>query len=226
MAPVPYRTVTLAAAALGVALSVSAGPARAAGVMDSFMGILGVKQEEEQQIEYRDRAPLVVPPKMELPQPQQPASTRAANWPKDPDAEYRKAVENDKKLPVTMRPERTAPNGRVPVTNAARNKPTVDPYALNRPSDRATTMGEGGWVAPDKLQGLGNPKTEQQTAVVAGQEPTRNYLTDPPTGLRVPAGNAPIVMPKRSLAKPVFEQEREERDPLSPYRKKPTQDDD
>ncbi|MCP8939191.1 hypothetical protein NK718_11745 [Alsobacter sp. SYSU M60028] len=227
MASAPSRIVPLALAAFGVAMSFSAAPAKAAGVMDSFMNLLGLKQEEEQQIEYRDRAPLVVPPKMQLPPPQVSAAERSAAWPKDPDAEYRKAVENDKKTPVGLRPDRSAPNGRVPVANATRKTggggaagPTVvDNYTPNRPSDRSIVGGEGGWVHPDKMQSFKNPQAEQTTTLAAGQEPTRNYLTDPPQGLRVPAGNASIAMPKKSLAKPAFIQEQEERDPLTPYRK-------
>jgi hypothetical protein len=56
--------------------------------------------------------------------------------------------------------------------------------------------------------------------LVAGQEPSRNYLTDPPPGLRVPSANAAIALPKKSLAKPAFISDQEEKDPLTPYRGK------
>jgi len=220
MAFAPFRSLAVALAAFGAVIGMAvpmASSAHAAGVLDSMMNLLGFNSGEEQPIEYRDRAPLVVPPKMQLPPPQASPADRAANWPKDPDAEYRKAVNNDTKLPVNLRPDRAAPNGRVPVANVQR-KPTANTGPL-RVGERETTLGESGWVSPDKLKNFSGAKADEPQ-LLAGQEPTRNYLTDPPPGLRVPSSNAAITLPKKSLAKPAFISDQEEKDPLTPYRGK------
>ena len=48
---------------------------------------------ENQGIEYRERSPLVVPPKLDLPPPAgTTAEVKAPNWPKDPDDARRKAA--------------------------------------------------------------------------------------------------------------------------------------
>lgn len=221
MAFAPFRSLAVALAGFGAVIGTAlpmASSAQAAGVLDSMMSILGFNTQEEQPIEYRDRAPLVVPPKIQLPPPQVPAADRAANWPKDPDVEYRKSVNNDTKLPVNMRPDRVAPNGRVPVANAPR-KPTANSGPL-RVGERDTTLGESGWVSPDKMKSFSGGAKAEEPQLVAGQEPSRNYLTDPPPGLRVPSSNAAIAIPKKSLAKPAFISDQEEKDPLTPYRGK------
>ncbi len=70
-------------------------------------------------IDYRERSPLVVPPKLDLPPPA--ASTddvKIANWPKDPDERQRKAVIAAKKKnapPVArVQPSEVAAAGAAP----------------------------------------------------------------------------------------------------------------
>lgn len=67
MAFAPFRSLAVAAAAFGTVIGTAvpmAPSAHAAGMLDSVMNILGFNSQEEQPIEYRDRAPLVVPPKI------------------------------------------------------------------------------------------------------------------------------------------------------------------
>ena len=45
---------------------------------------------EKKGIEYRERSPLVVPPKLDLPPPASADAKDAPNWPKDPDEKRRK----------------------------------------------------------------------------------------------------------------------------------------
>ncbi len=51
-------------------------------------GVIGKRGGED--IEYRERPPLVVPPGSALPRPQEPASARTAAWPNDPDVARRR----------------------------------------------------------------------------------------------------------------------------------------
>src|SRR3954453_15600192 len=98
------RAMRLALAALGVGLVLTAGAARAADdeeddktfeekIIEGIMAGIGGTNMENKGIEYRERSPLVVPPKLNLPQPQaEKAEINQPNWPKDPDAQRRKAA--------------------------------------------------------------------------------------------------------------------------------------
>src|SRR5438093_6850210 len=68
-------------------------------LMRQFLKDLGLRRDGEG-IEYRERAPLVVPPKRSLPPPQDEAAvTTNPAWPKDPDVDRRKVEKTKKKQP-------------------------------------------------------------------------------------------------------------------------------
>ena len=100
-----WRGLKLAVAVLGIGLVMTAGAARAADdddeddktfeekIIEGIMAGIGGTNMENRGIEYRERSPLVVPPKLDLPPPASAAAEApAANWPKDPDAQRRKAA--------------------------------------------------------------------------------------------------------------------------------------
>ena len=100
------RAAAAAAVALVLALAWSAGSARAEDANDEeevpldtklwrqFMKDLGLQRDGEpgRDIDYRERAPLVVPPSRNLPPPRDEADVVAKTpaWPKDPDVARRK----------------------------------------------------------------------------------------------------------------------------------------
>jgi len=99
------RALRFAAIALGVGLVMAAGPLRAADdededdktfeekIIEGIMRGIGGTNMENRGIEYRERSPLVVPPKLDLPPPAGTAAeVKAPNWPKDPDDQRRKAA--------------------------------------------------------------------------------------------------------------------------------------
>jgi hypothetical protein len=101
----PARALRLAVVALGIGLVMSAGAARAQSaeeeddktfeekLMDGIMAGIGGTNMENRGIEYRERSPLVVPPKLDLPPPVATSTeVKDANWPKDPDIAKRKAA--------------------------------------------------------------------------------------------------------------------------------------
>ena len=51
---------------------------------------LGAVDGTEKGIDYRERSPLVVPPKLNLPPPETANAAPKPNWPKDPDVEERR----------------------------------------------------------------------------------------------------------------------------------------
>src|SRR3954451_10295717 len=98
------RAMRLAVVALGVGLVLTAGAARAEDdeeddktfeekIIEGLMAGIGGTNMENRGIEYRERSPLVVPPKLDLPPPASASEdVKVANWPKDPDAARRKAA--------------------------------------------------------------------------------------------------------------------------------------
>src|SRR3981081_2044074 len=97
------RTLRLAAVAVGVGLVMTAGAARAEDdeddktfeekIIEGIMAGIGGTNMENKGIDYRERSPLVVPPKIDLPPPASAsADVKAPNWPKDPDEARRKAA--------------------------------------------------------------------------------------------------------------------------------------
>jgi len=86
------RALRLAVVPLGIALVVTAGPARAGDVddrtisekiMDGFYGTIRGTSMDNRGIDYRERSPLVVPPKLDLPPPAvSTEDVKIANWPK------------------------------------------------------------------------------------------------------------------------------------------------
>lgn len=100
---VTMRGLRLAVIPLGICLAMTAGPARAGDgdgdktiserIMDGFYNTIRGTSMDNRGIDYRERSPLVVPPKLDLPLPA--ASTndvKVENWPKDPDERQRKAI--------------------------------------------------------------------------------------------------------------------------------------
>src|SRR5262252_1248921 len=74
-------------------------------IIEGVMRGIGATNMENRGIDYRERSPLVVPPKLDLPPPASAAEAKAPpNWPKDPDEARRKAAiaarKKEKKDPV------------------------------------------------------------------------------------------------------------------------------
>src|SRR6202165_69904 len=98
------RALRLAAIARGIGLVMTAGAVRAQDddeddktfeekIIEGIMTGIGGTNMDNRGIEYRERSPLVVPPKIDLPPPAAASNeVKAPNWPKDPDEARRKAA--------------------------------------------------------------------------------------------------------------------------------------
>src|SRR4051812_49829933 len=98
------RALRLAAITLGIGLVMTAGPVRAGDdeeddktfeekIIEGLMAGIGGTNMENRGIDYRERSPLVVPPKLDLPPPESlKTEIKDPNWPKDPDVARRKAA--------------------------------------------------------------------------------------------------------------------------------------
>ena len=207
------RALRLAAIVLGVGLVMSANVARAEDdeddstfeekIIKQIMTGIGGTNMENTGIEYRERSPLVIPPRTDLPPPASAAAEAPVpNWPKDPDVKRRKeakeARKKDNKDPVeAARP--LTPSELAVGRTAATTKPSSDPELPGNPGATAilspSQLGyEGGFMGMFK-----GSKTE---AVPFKGEPTRDSLTQPPVGYQTPSPNfAYGTGPKESLNK-------------------------
>src|ERR1700759_5220806 len=97
------RAARLSAVALGIGVLFAANAARAGDdddeptfeekIITGIMHGLGGVNMDNSGIDYRERSPLVVPPKLDLPPPASGAKeVKVPNWPKDPDEARRKAM--------------------------------------------------------------------------------------------------------------------------------------
>jgi hypothetical protein len=199
----------MAALALGVGVMALSGHAYAADdnndetfeekVIGGIMRGLGGTNMENTGIEYRERSPLVVPPKLDLPPPDSRAEASVPNWPKDPDVQRRKqareASNKAKPTPweagrVLMPSELSHKSTGQSVANSDSAQPGTPGAALLSPSQ----LGFDGWSV-GKLFGA----NKSETAPFTG-EPTRESLTMPPTGYQTPSPNfAYGTGPKESL---------------------------
>jgi hypothetical protein len=207
------RALRLAAIALGIGLVMTAGAVRAQEddeddktfeekIIEGIMAGIGGTNMENKGIEYRERSPLVVPPKIDLPPPASAsADVKAQNWPKDPDEARRKAAiaarKKDNKDPAEARRLLTPSElnkGKVAASTRTNNDP-VQPGANNNPMLSPSQLGFTGSFG-DLFGG-----NKSETAPFKG-EPTRDSLTQPPTGYQTPSPNfAYGTGPKESLNK-------------------------
>ncbi|MGB8400744.1 hypothetical protein [Bradyrhizobium sp.] len=196
------RGLRLAVVGLGIGLVMAAGPVRAADdededdktfeekIIDGIMRGIGGTNMENRGIEYRERSPLVVPPKIDLPPPAAAAAeVKAPNWPKDPDEARRKAAiaarkKSDKPSPTEAARLLTPSElnvGRTAAPARTSNDP-LQPGVSNSPMLSPSQLGFEG-----NLFGLfkGN---KAESAEFKG-EPPRQSLVEPPSGYQTPSPN-------------------------------------
>jgi len=207
------RALRLAAIALGIGLVMTAGTVRAQEddeddktfeekIIEGIMAGIGGTNMENKGIEYRERSPLVVPPKIDLPPPASAsADVKAPNWPKDPDEARRKAAiaarkkenKDPREASRTLTPSELN-KGKVAASARTSDDP-VQPGVNNNPMLSPAQLGFSGSLG-DLFGG-----NKSETAPFKG-EPTRDSLTQPPSGYQTPSPNfAYGTGPKESLNK-------------------------
>ena len=207
------RGLRLSTVALGIGLVMASGAARAGDddeddktfeekIIEGIMSGLGGTNMENRGIEYRERSPLVVPPKLDLPAPAASADVKAPNWPKDPDEQRRKAAaaarkkenKDPREAARILTPSELAV-GKTAAPARTNNDPVQPGTSANNPVLSPSQLGYNGGFS-----GLfGGNKSE--TAPFKG-EPTRESLTQPPGGYQTPSPNfAYGTGPKESMNK-------------------------
>ena len=215
-----WQALKLSAVALGIGLVMSAGAARAGDdddeddgmtfeekIIDNLMSGIGAKSMEKRGIEYRERSPLVVPPKLDLPPPATEAKA-APNWPKDPEEKRRKeAIAARKKAtketenwqvgrsltPAEMKA------GQVAAAPRTSNDP-IQPGTNGNPSLSPAELGYAGGLW-NMMKGVGGaPEQKQFTS-----EPARSSLVEPPPGYQTPSPNYAYGAGKDNTKKTYFD---------------------
>ena len=207
------RAAAGAAVVLALALAWSAGSARAEDADDDenvpldtklfrqFMKDLGLSRSGDGMIEYRERAPLVVPPTRELPPPRDEAEVAAKTpaWPKDPDVARRKQE---------LAAEKAKLKGNLSAEEQAR---ALRPDELDKPGagEKKSADAKGaGKSAEDTSRPLMPSDLGTKTEKIFGSiwssftpakpesapftgEPPREAMTAPPSGYQTPSPNYP-----------------------------------
>jgi hypothetical protein len=170
-----------------------AGDDGAAPIWQGLGGLVGLSglagKEKDPPIDYRERARLVLPPKMVLPPPGSSPAQRAAAWPLDPDVEKARKekdalhaiLESQSDLEAMRDGNRLSPDQ----LRVDRSKPGQS-HSADRCSGQTHRTGCNNAPFHNVLEtiGLANPDE-----VKAGEEPDRDWLTDPPKGYRIPTTN-------------------------------------
>ena len=189
---ISFRALKRPAAVLASATllaAMAAAPARALddgqqSIFSAIFGMVGLDSgKTDEQIDYRERPPLVLPPKMQLRQPQQAASDRNPAWPLDPDLVKRQraadAARGSSVMPAKDEDRLTKQQLAARRASAFERKP----HDSCDDNDRTPSCIYVPW---DKLSAS---KKAAKDVIVAGQEPERGSLTEPPKGYRVGSKN-------------------------------------
>lgn len=165
----------------------------------AILSLFGISAPDAPKIDYRERAPLVVPPRSSLPTPQEQREARGrANWPNDPDLQRQRDANAEARMPATEREQyRLNQNPRLSNGELARGRggsatrgPSVsssdnDPYELLYGPMRQAREADAAFANKAK-----------QAELPLGQEPPRRFLSEPPQGLR---GATQRVAPTREV---------------------------
>jgi len=180
-------TLLAACAAAGL---LSASPAFAinddgrGGMYESLLDMVGMGEKSDPPpIAYRERSPLVVPPKMELPAPKPAPSQRAAAWPTD-----QEVVRARKKADTSGKRKYLESEGgeKVSIEDLRAGRPLPNPAEAGvAPAEDCSMDVFSSSVCPPHIYWArlaGTPTKKEEQGLQAGVEPPREYLTQPPKG--------------------------------------------
>ncbi|HEY8565455.1 MAG TPA: hypothetical protein VIL65_08145 [Beijerinckiaceae bacterium] len=181
-----YAIALLSAGLLGGVLAAPAARAQEGAVVKNLLGSMGLIPEDKDPIVYRERPPLVLPPKTTLREPVAPRSAAVdPNWPTDPDvAAKRKQRELDRR-PVTESEVRRMAGDRPELARGELEQGRRAGAGLNdgRPVRRyGDNSRDEVWVHPDVLRATG--RREEDNTLISSTEPERRALSEPPSGYR------------------------------------------
>jgi hypothetical protein len=181
------------ASALVLLVAASGASAQEGEAVKSLLGSIGIIPKEKPPIQYNERPPLVLPPKMELRAPApggRGAEARNANWPKDPDVIAARKAAAEARTPYTSTELYKNSEGKrlsVEEMRAGRDPNNyVSGNAMPAPVGR---QADKSLMSPDELRAF---STKDDDVKLSGDGLERRYLSDPPSGLLKAASGAPL----------------------------------
>jgi len=177
------------AGALALLVAASGASAQEGEVMKGLLGSIGIIPKEKPPINYNERAPLVLPPKMELRAPAPARSAEAnANWPKDPDVMAARKAAAEARTPYTntelYKHSKSGPLS--PEEMRAGRNPNN--YISGAPPVPTGGQSDNAKLSPEELRSF----KVGDDVKLAGDGLERRYLSDPPAPLLKAQGNAPL----------------------------------
>ncbi len=164
-------------------------------------GLFGISNRDS--INYRERAPLVVPPNLErLPAPEANALVNSPAWPKDPEVieqKKRAAAKKNQRRPSAEEDNRALTPAELNVVG-----PKAGAGRVANPTGPQDAEAEGRrMLRPDELgtkggffSNLFKDTSKSEVAKFAG-EPSRSDLTQPPAGYQTPSAAQPYGLTPR-----------------------------
>ena len=166
-------------------------------LFDQALKGLGLKRGDEN-IDYRERSPLVVPPSMDLPVPEQRAAAPRPDWPTDPEIRERRARAANEATASADPDEEAKPLTPTELARGRSSRPNRGPDTDPSGDESAKPM------SPSALGSVGNvfetlwsnvgPEREEFGAFRG--EPSRKSLTQPPPGYQTPSPSQPYGLSK------------------------------
>ena len=205
-----FRGCAASVLVFGAAVALGSVPVRAADddptfdekIMRGIMDGLGLKRDGEANINYQERAPLVIPSSRELAPPERNDVATNPAWPKDPDVERRKtqaAMEKNRNISDEREREQN-PLRPDQMTPGSGGRP-VKPQATTDNGYQPPAAGVSSQLSPSELGTKGTlydamfGKKKEEEAKFTG-EPPRGSLTDPPVGYQTPSPAQPYGLAK------------------------------
>jgi hypothetical protein len=182
VANVVYRVTILSCLAVMAPQGVEAQ--ETGNVTRNLLSSFGLVDPDKPQIEYRDRAPLVIPPStnnLRTPTDSDERLERNASFPKDSDMLKRRQADREKDIPNHIKAEQRNPHN--PLLSVDEIRSGRRPGYTGQGSDNYIDRFQGPHVrlTPEEMKG---PKVETSNQNTAN--PTREWLTDPPSKYREP----------------------------------------
>lgn len=166
------------AGALALLIAATGASAEEGEAVKSVLGAIGIIPKEKAPITYNERAPLVLPPKLDLPAPAAGgAEARNGNWPKDPDVAARRKAAAEARTPYTSSELYKNTEGKrlsIEEMRAGRN-----PNASAGPQAPVGRQADIARMTPDELRAF----TKEEKPELQGNGIDRRYLSDPPGDL-------------------------------------------
>lgn len=178
------------ASALALLVAASGASAQEGEVVKSLLGSIGIIPKEKPPINYNERAPLVLPPKMDLraPAPGAGAEARNGNWPKDPDVAAARKAAAEARAPYTSTDlyKVNKPGVLSPEEMRAGRDPN---NYVSSPPPLVGGQAENSKMSPEELRSF---STRNENVKLSGDGLERRYLSDPPAPLLKAAQGAPL----------------------------------